>query len=245
MRKPVIGVLPLYDENKDNYWMRPGYIKGIEKAGGIPVILPLTADEEIIRTLADMYDGFLFTGGHDIHPEIYGETKADVCGAICEERDRLEVSLLKRVLERNKPAFGICRGLQLFNVVLGGTLYQDIPAQLPSSPVVHKQEQPYEQPTHQVHIDKGNRLYEIVQTETLMVNSHHHQGIKKLSDRLQPLARAEDGLIEAVWMPGKPFVLAVQWHPEYLFQSDDHHFQLFHAFVRACQAGNQEENPFA
>lgn len=235
MGKPIIGVLPLYDNEKDSYWMLPGYMKGIEDAGGIPVMLPLTTDEEIILSLANTFDGFLFTGGQDINPELYGEKISDVNGEMCNERDCMEEVLFKRVVELDKPVLGICRGLQLFNVLLGGTLYQDIPTQLTSSDINHKQRPPYTEPTHNVYIAKDTLLYQILQVDTLKVNSYHHQGIKKISEKLVPAAKAEDGLIEAVIMPNKTFTLAVQWHPEFNYKHDDNNSKLFLEFVRACK----------
>ncbi len=234
MDKPMIGILPLYDSEKESYWMLPAYMKGIEEAGGIPIMLPLTTDEDILLRLADSFDGFLFTGGHDINPQLYGEEAGDLCGALCNERDVMESILFRRVLELDKPAFGICRGLQLFNVLLGGTLYQDIPTQLSESHVIHKQNPPYSEPSHKVSIKKDTLLYEIFQTDYLSVNSYHHQGIKKIAEQLVPIAIAEDGLIEAVYMPGKKFLLAVQWHPEFSYNVDDYNAKLFLQFVNAC-----------
>ncbi|RRJ66976.1 gamma-glutamyl-gamma-aminobutyrate hydrolase family protein [Paenibacillus oralis] len=235
MKKTLIGVLPLYDKEKESYWMLPGYMKGIEAAGGIPVMLPLTTDPDAILSIADTFDGFLFTGGHDINPQIYGEPVDPVCGARCEERDVMEKLLFNHAIEQDKPAFGICRGLQLFNALLGGTLYQDLPTQRTSAVrIEHKQTPPYTIPVHNVYIEQGNPLYEIVKAESLKVNSYHHQGIKKLSSQLVAAAVAEDGLIEAVVMPEKRFVLAVQWHPEFNYQIDDSSFRLFKAFVQAC-----------
>ncbi|WP_138494406.1 gamma-glutamyl-gamma-aminobutyrate hydrolase family protein [Paenibacillus pinistramenti] len=235
MERPIIGVLPLYDGDKESYWMLPGYMKAIEDAGGIPFMLPLTSDVEHITQIAHMFDGFLFTGGHDVNPELYGETVEEVCGELCNPRDVLEKALFQQVVKLDKPALGICRGLQLFNVLLGGTLYQDLPAQLRSEPKVrHKQAPPYAEPAHPVYIEQGNLLHRILKTETLKVNSCHHQGIKKLSEQLLPAAKAEDGLIEAVAMPDKRFILAVQWHPEFSYQSDRYNFRLFEEFVKSC-----------
>lgn len=235
MKKPMIGVLPLYDESKESYWMLPGYMKGIEEAGGLPFMLPLATDPETISSIAETFDGFLFTGGHDLNPEIYGEKAEAICGARCEERDIMEQMLFQHVLDKDKPAFGICRGLQLFNALLGGSLYQDLPTQrITGIQIKHKQSPPYTIPAHQVHIEQGNLLYEIVNKDILEVNSYHHQGIKKLSRQLLAAAIAEDGLVEAVVMPEKKFVLGVQWHPEFNYHIDDSSFQLFKAFVTAC-----------
>lgn len=239
MKKPMIGVLPLYDTDKKSYWMLPDYMNAIEGAGGIPIMLPLTTDTEIITRLANEFDGFLFTGGHDLNPELYYERAEVTCGELCIERDMMESILLQKVIELDKPAFGICRGLQLFNVMLGGTLYQDIPTslQLHGNKIVnHKQSPPYTNLVHDVHIEENNILYDILQTDTIKVNSYHHQGIKMLSDKLTAVAVAEDGLIESAVMPNRSFVLAVQWHPEYSYKVDDYSQKLFAAFVNAAKS---------
>jgi len=234
MEKPVIGVLPLYDEFKESYWMLPGYMKAVEEAGGIPFMLPLTADAGIVKKIAAMFDGFLFTGGHDLNPEIYGERKEEYCGTLCVERDELEIALFHEVLALNKPALGICRGLQLFNAALGGTLYQDLPAQFGTGIKHGKASASDPLPVHNVIVERDSLLHAITGAEEIQVISYHHQGIKRLSDRLLAAAKAEDGLVEAVVMPDKDFVLAVQWHPELNYRSDDHSRRLFEAFVRAC-----------
>lgn len=235
MEKPMIGVLPLYDNEKESYWMLPGYMRGIEDAGGIPIMLPITTDKDMILKFAQTFDGFLFTGGHDINPELYGEEIEDTCGVLCIERDFMETVLFNYAVELDKPSLGICRGLQLFNVLLGGTLYQDIPTQRSVSTVQHKQKSPYSEPVHQVYVEKENLLYDILQADSLKVNSYHHQGIKNLSEQLVSAAKAEDGLIEAVIMPYKKFILAVQWHPEFNYKFDDHSFKLFLEFVKSCK----------
>ena len=124
--KPIIGVTPLFDSEKDSVWMLPGYLEGITAAGGIPIILPLYSDSGDIKKCSELCDGFLFTGGQDVSPEIYGEEKTEFCGETSELRDTLESTLLKIAIDENKPVLGICRGLQFINAALGGTLYQDL-----------------------------------------------------------------------------------------------------------------------
>lgn len=235
MRNPLIGIVPLYDEDKQSYWMLPGYMQGIEAAGGIPVMLPLTSDAGTVDRLAETFDGFVFTGGHDIDPARYGQAKEDVCGVLCPERDRMEAILFERALELDKPAFGICRGLQLFNVLLGGTLYQDLPSQLKADVAVsHKQPHPYAEPAHAVRVEKETLLHRLLRKDEIRVNTLHHQGIKRLAEPLVAAARAEDGLVESVELPSKRFVLAVQWHPEFNYETDENSRALFSAFVNAC-----------
>jgi putative glutamine amidotransferase len=235
MAKPLIGVVPLWDEQKSRLWMRPGYMDGIIQAGGLPLMLPLTTDEETVRQLAGLCAGFLFTGGPDVSPSFYGADPLPCCGPVCGERDEMEKHLFSiGVLRQNKNAFGICRGIQLFNVFLGGTLYQDIPSQFPQSTLSHWQEPPYDRPIHRVIIEPGSPLHGLLGTNTLAVNSHHHQGIAELSPRLTPMARTEDGLIEAVFMKDRAFVWAVQWHPEWLL-SEESSRNLFGRFVDSCR----------
>jgi putative glutamine amidotransferase len=138
------------------------------------------------------------------------------------------------VLKQDKPAFGICRGIQLFNTLLGGTLYQDLSARLAKSKLTHQQEPPYDKPVHQVNIEPVSPLHELLGLDSLAVNSCHHQGIAELSPRLTPMAWAEDGLVEAVYMKDKAFVRAVQWHPEKAL-ADENSGKLFDAFVDACR----------
>jgi len=239
MAKPCIGVLPLYDEEKNSCWILPGYMKAVEEAGGVPVMLPLTADGSVIQSIAETFDGFLFTGGHDVNPAHYGEEKSPLCGKSCDERDELEISLFRRAVELDKPVFGICRGMQVINVSLGGSLYQDLPAEFESAVQVdHRQAPPYNRTVHSVTLEKDTPLHRILGVESMAINSYHHQGIKRLADRLTPAAYAEDGLVEAVFMPDRTFVWAVQWHPEYNFQADRLQFKLFVEFVNQCRNSN-------
>jgi putative glutamine amidotransferase len=234
MKKPMIGVLPLWDEEKDSIWMLPGYMQGVEAAGGIPVILSLTADEAALQYWAESLDGFLFTGGQDVAPALYGEQKLPVCGELCPQRDIIEEFLFKTILELDRPAFGICRGLQFFNVALGGTLYQDISTQL-INPQVHEGVSAKEIATHTVTIEEISPLYNLAGSKTCTVNSYHHQGIKDLAAGLCAAAACEDGLVESVYLPGRRFVLAVQWHPELNFGVDSTSMALFRAFIDAAK----------
>lgn len=231
--KPLIGIVSLYDETKESYWMLPGYVKGLEEAGAASVILPLTEDREALTRFAALCDGFLFTGGHDIEPALYGEEKSEKCGVICPERDNMEKAFFPMALETGKPLLGICRGAQLFNVLLGGTLYQDIPTECPSN-VTHHGLPPYENPDHTVTIIPDSPLYQAVEADEMPVNSYHHQGIKKLGKGLEIAAAAPDGLPEAVYLPEHRFALAVQWHPEFSYQVDGNSRKIFHLFVKAC-----------
>ncbi|MDR1811900.1 MAG: gamma-glutamyl-gamma-aminobutyrate hydrolase family protein [Candidatus Fibromonas sp.] len=229
-KRPLIGVTPIWDEKKDSIWMLPGYMRGLEEAGAVPVILPLTVSEAVLKQTADVCDGFLFTGGHDVNPKLYGKEKTELCGETCEIRDRMEAYIFREaVLNQNKPALGICRGIQLLNVLLGGTLHQDVPAEL-SGEIKHSQSPPYNVPAHSVRLVSGSPLCKLIERERIEVNSSHHQGIKELAGELEVMAIAEDGLVEAVYMPARPYVWAVQWHPE-LSLEDEISKKIFASFV--------------
>ena len=233
MKKPIIGVTPLVDIQRESYWLVPGYMKGIEVSGGIPIMLPLTCNKADIDALINMCDGFLFTGGQDISPSLYRKDKSSLCGEVCEERDTMEKILFAKVLENDKSALGICRGIQFFNAYLGGTIYQDLIAETKTK-VFHKQKPPYGKPSHIVNLVKGSPLQNLLKTHNLPVNSYHHQGVKKLAGNLEPMAYATDNLVESVYMPRKKFVWAVQWHPEFSYTTDKYSRMIFRAFVDSC-----------
>ena len=157
MKKAVIGVTPLWDRDRDSYWMLPGYLEGLELAGALPITLPLTEDTDDISRLVSLCDGFLFTGGQDVSPELYSEKPRQACGEICEKRDAFEQRLFAQALEQDKPMLGICRGIQFFNACLGGTLYQDLPTEHPSE-VAHVMRPPYDQTVHSVALLPGTPL---------------------------------------------------------------------------------------
>lgn len=233
MKKPLIGLIPLYDEKKDSLWMLPGYMEGIIEAGGIPVMLPLTEDDSILSEITKQYDAFLLTGGHDISPALYHEAPIKECGTLCQKRDTMERKLLELALQEDKPVLGICRGIQFINAVLGGSLYQDLPAQHPSE-VEHHQTPPYDIPIHTVEIIEQTPLHDLLGITELEVNSYHHQAIKDLSPRLTPMAYSTDHLVEAVYMKNKKFVWAVQWHPEFSYKTDENSRKIFRKFVSAA-----------
>lgn len=232
--KPVIGVMPLWDDNKKSQWMLPGYLEGIRIAGGLPVVFPMTTDRQEIVQLCDMCSGFLFTGGHDVGVNIYGEVAIPGMVESCSVRDEMENKILAIALSENKPILGICRGIQFINAALGGTLYQDLPTQHPTD-TEHHMTAPYDREAHKVHIRRGTPLFDLLGEDTIGVNSYHHQAIKDLSPKLQVMAESEDGLIEAVYMPDRKYVWALQWHPEFSYKVDPKCRKIFAAFVNACK----------
>lgn len=232
--KPVVGVMPLWDAERESLWMLPGYLDGLGQAGATAVIFPFSRDEEELSRLTGLCDGLLFTGGQDVSPELYGERAPEGAVSCCEKRDAMETIVLKLALAADKPCLGICRGIQFINAALGGTLYQDLPAQHPSE-VTHRQRPPYDVPAHEVRVKRGSPLWDCLGTETLMVNSYHHQAVKTLAPGLEAMAVSPDGLVEAVCLPGRKFLWAVQWHPEFSYFSDPNSAAIFRAFVRAME----------
>ena len=237
MKKPLIGLTPSHNTDNHDIQMRPTYLKAVTAAGAIPVVLPLTSSEEDLKQLVDTLDGFLFTGGPDVHPFLFGEETLDHCGSVSAERDQMELALLPLVMETGKPILGICRGVQLLNIGLGGTIWQDIPSQVTSDfPLAHTQPFAYTLPSHTVTVKPGSRLAEITGAETLSVNSMHHQAVKDVAPSLTASAFSSDHLVEAVEMPDYPFFIGVQWHPEYLWEKNEAASRLFAAFAKAAGA---------
>lgn len=241
MKKPVIGLVPAYDPDRKQCFLRPQYAKAILNAGGLPFVLPLTYEEDILEDITDLYDGFLFTGGADISPSLYGEEPLPCTGRCVCDREAMEKGLLEAALKKGKPVLGICRGMQFLNVAMGGSLYQDLLAFHPEAGD-HWQKEPYETCFHANRIFEGTPLHQAVQVSTLRVNSMHHQGIKHLASSLAPMAVSEDGVIEAVYAPDYDFVWGVQWHPEFLCGQDECHARIFEALVQAADRARRTDH---
>ena len=242
MKKPVIALTPSHNLKNGRMFVFPTYVRALEAAGATCFILPLGASDEDIKQLLSICQGVLFTGGPDIHPFLLGEETLAQCGEVSTARDQLELSLLSSAMELKKPILGVCRGAQLINVGLGGTLYQDLGTQFSAgkSAIAHSQPFPPEVPSHHVNVKKDSMLAKITGVDTsdnpqFQVNSLHHQAIWKLAPALSACAHSSDGLIEAVEMTDYPFLLAVQWHPEYLFSTRSEAMAIFQAFVQSCQ----------
>ncbi|HIV63462.1 MAG TPA: gamma-glutamyl-gamma-aminobutyrate hydrolase family protein [Firmicutes bacterium] len=240
--KPVIGVTPLVDEERGSYWMIPGYMRALEKCGALPVMLPLSSDPDALARAAGVCAGFLFTGGQDVDPALYGEKLSPLCGRPCRERDAMDFALLSLCERLDIPAFGICRGIQIMNVRFGGTLHIDLPGETGAD---HCMKPPYDRVFHSVDILPGTPLARIVGGGRLGVNSYHHQAVKTLSPRLRAAAVSDDGIVEGAYMPGKKFFVGVQWHPELSYESDPASLALFGAFVSACENDRQNACDFS
>jgi putative glutamine amidotransferase len=240
--RPLIGI-PCYSmlqqgSSRPMYGLGKAYVHALEQAGAMPVLIPPSVEGDDPRDLLVRLDGLLLSGGNDVDPALYGEKSLSSTVIVERERDDLEIPLARFAVEREMPVFGICRGMQLLNVALGGTLYQDIATQRPDALKHdhHSYEGPRDARAHSIHVASGSRLAEIV-GPTTHVNSFHHQALKDLAPGLLSTAVAEDGLLEAVELPNHPFALAVQYHPEELVASDPGSRALFAAFVAACAAG--------
>lgn len=220
---PIIGIVPTSLPDVNKIELRGAYADAIIAAGGSPLVLPLVADKRVYETLFPIMDGFLLTGGADISPERYYSNehhfKSDVPTPL---REEVECLILSYAYKFDVPTLGICRGMQMMNVFFGGTLYQDLYDQFPihdddepELPIQHWQQDDWSNPSHFVHIIRESKLGEMLNSDRLATNSMHHQGVKELSPMLKPAAYGPDGLVEAVEMPDRTFMMGVQWHPEY------------------------------
>lgn len=235
---PVIGVTMSINEDESILQMNRSYIAALMQAGAAPLMLPPTEDEALIARYAGMIDGLLLSGGGDVDPSCYGETQRWECGEVSPVRDDFELRLCRAfVAAERKPLLGICRGIQVLNAALGGTLYQDLASEFPAATIAHRQKQRPLYASHTVSVDADSHLSRIIGGVELRVNSHHHQAVKELAAPLRAVAFAPDGVIEAVEQPGHPFCIGVQWHPERLCdqKGGDGHARLFSAFVEACE----------
>ncbi|MFI3277840.1 MAG: gamma-glutamyl-gamma-aminobutyrate hydrolase family protein [Rikenellaceae bacterium] len=232
--KPIVGVVPLWDDERSSIWMLPAYLDLITEAGGVPIIFPLKAQGAELEQLCRLCSGFLLTGGHDVDPAIYNQRASDKCGATSRERDTLERAIFNYALEHDAPVLGICRGIQLINALLVGTLYQDLPSEHISD-ICHQMSPPYDSVAHRVRVVAQTPLSSIVPSLELGVNSYHHQAVKELAPSLQPMALSEDGLVEAVYMPSRRFVQAYQWHPEFNFRVESSSLEITKRFIEACR----------
>ncbi len=237
MKQPVIGLTCGFNETESRESVHRSYLDSLLSCGALPVILPLTDDPAALEAMVNRFDGFVLTGGGDIDPRRYGQWQKPCCGIISPLRDEMELRLAGLLSRRtDKPVLGICRGLQVMNVALGGDLYQDIAAEKGAEAMRHRQTQPEPYPSHEVIVTMSSLLDEIVHAHSIEVNSLHHQAVRKLGAGFEPCGVASDGLIEAAALEGHPFYLGVQWHPERLWETSDSDRSIFTSFVEACRA---------
>ncbi len=239
MRKAIIGIAANQDKDSKEYRLNKSYSEAIISAGGLPVILPVISDKSIIKEYINGIDGLLLTGGADPDPLIYGENPMPFTGRIDPLRDSFEMQIFKDAFQANLSILGICKGIQIINIAMGGTLYQDLNSQR-EGVLKHNQEAPTWYPTHSVNIDAESYLNQIVKQEMIKVNSIHHQSIKDVSPKFLVSAKAEDGVIEAIEIKEKRFVMGVQWHPETMWENSQENFNIFKEFVSQSQKGGLE-----
>lgn len=212
------------------------YTQGVEQAGGLPFVIPYAANQETLGAIAERLDGLLLTGGEDVDPNLYNEEPIRGLGEVRSERDELELTLIHMMRAQGKPILGICRGMQILNVALGGTLYQDLPRQWKGE-IAHAQKAARSHVSHRVKIDPDSRLAACFNGETLIkVNSFHHQAVKDVASALRPVAWDAEGLVEAVESKTGSWMLAVQWHPENLWRNDETVLGFFRSLVNAASA---------
>ncbi len=220
MKKPIIAVTPSVVDTF--FRVARAYVEAIEVAGGIPFIVSYT-DFGSIDDVVKLADGLLLTGGGDISSEFFNQPLHEKASDISILRDQFEIEYCKQFLEADKPVLGICRGAQLMGVACGGDLIQHMEN--------HSQTEPRHEPTHRITIQKDSRLYDIFKTETMKVNSIHHQAVLGLGENIIASAFAEDGTIEGIEVKNKHFGIGVQWHPEGMFKHHEIQLEIFKQFI--------------
>lgn len=228
--KPIIAITCDYEYTSENIKLHQDYYRAISQFGGLPILLPGNniVDVEDILKLAD---GVLITGGADIDPSFYGESPHIELGNINPYRDEFEIVLAQLAVDRGIPILGICRGAQVMNVAMGGTLYQDINSQFERNTIAHRQKAPSWHEFHDIIIEEDSLLFNIVGERSIRVNSFHHQAAREIGPGLEIIARAPDGIVEAIAKPDHPFALGLQWHPEKMLDSQMHSQDIFNAFI--------------
>ncbi|MHB1127406.1 MAG: gamma-glutamyl-gamma-aminobutyrate hydrolase family protein [Bacillota bacterium] len=229
-RKPLIGITCNQDHETDRTYIGEAYLRAVEAAGGIAVLLPLR--EAPAGRYCRLVDGLLLSGGVDLDPFWFGEDPMPGLGKICPDRDAAEIALTREALTADKPLLAVCRGLQVVNVAAGGTIYQDLRGQVQNA-YKHTQEAPRWYPTHGVEVLPDSKLSAVMGPGT-RVNSFHHQAIKDVAPGFRITARAGDGVIEAIESERHRFILGVQWHPEDMFVRDSRQLKLFRMLVAAA-----------
>ena len=232
--KPLILLFLQSDVSEENK-SATIYIRAIEKAGGEPYVLYHGKDGAEIKSALEKCDGFFFTGGADVSPKRYGEAVKESCGPLDEARDAFEFSAFDFAIKTDKPILGICRGMQLINAAMGGTLHQDIPSEIRTD-ILHRQTAPTFDPWHRVEILRDTPLFNLAGKSGMSANSFHHQCVKTLAPSLREMAKAPDGITEAFYLEGERYLRAYQWHPERLTDSDEDNSLIFSDFIKACKA---------
>ena len=232
--KKIVGITNGGDLGEGKYRIDTQYVRSVANAGALPVMLTPTDKKEDIERILDACDGILLSGGPDVDPSLYGEEKIDACGAVSEERDGFELALARAALRSGTPILAICRGIQVLNVAAGGSLWQDIPSQIENCDRHSSSGDDYKA-EHMVTLT-DDKIAELVGfgAEEFLVNSYHHQALKRVADGFAVMARSvKDGIVEGIYDPRARYVVGVQWHPERLAEKDANASCLFDSFVKA------------
>ena len=234
--KPIIGITSCFKKNgRLNSVLNYDYISAVNNAGGIAIILPIITDDHLLNDYIKIVDGLVLSGGEDISTEYYGESPTKEMGTVCLDRDKYEMGMFKKALETGIPILGICRGMQLINVALGGTLYQDISSQIKNSVEHRSKEEEVEKPYHEIKVMEDSNLFKMLGAKELSVNSFHHQSLKDIGKDLRVTSYSKDGVIEGIESTEPGFLIGVQWHPEKLVNDFPVFKGIFGAFIDACQ----------
>lgn len=232
MKTVRVGVTPsLSKEDPSVHQVTKGMLHAMVSAGMEPVVLDYPLDEAAILPVLDTLDGIIFAGGPDMHPRHFGQEVDPNIGFIHEERDELELFLMKWVLKKGLPIFGVCRGMQVINIAMGGTLHQDL---VHNQGLVHRQTSDMTY-FHDVIFEGDSMLRRMVSSTHYPTNSYHHQAVDRIADGLVITAYAPDGVIEAYEGTGSQFILGTQWHPESSYDDDVFSRRIFERFLKACQ----------
>ncbi len=238
--KPLVAISGSIDKDEGRCFLYASYFQALHEVGLVPVLLSPFMGEDDMADLLRHADGLMFAGGDDLNPTLYGEPHDYHIGQLEPLRDQCECALIRMAYQLQTPVLGICRGIQSINVALGGTLYQDLPtqyhgtAEMPS--YLHFQTLLGKYPSHTVRAVENTPLADILPAGDVRVNSFHHQAVKAVAEPLKPCAYASDGLTEAVYAPGLPFFIGVQWHPERMYPTDAAARSVFEAYADACRA---------
>lgn len=238
--RPLIGIPCRSWQNSENsrfvYGNSRTYVYAVESAGGVPVLIPLLSDLSELASLLPRLDGLLLSGGIDIQPRLYGEDPHPALGEVDPGLDELELALARWTIQQDIPTLGICRGMQMLNIALGGSLYQDLTTMCPGSLRHPNWDLPRNKTIHSVHVDAGSQMEKILGTRELNANSLHHQAVKVPGKGVRVTGHAEDGVAELMEVPGRRFMVAAQCHPEEIYQDEPAWARLFKALIAACSS---------